>query len=67
MKIANSYTKTAISYQEFADAFTLDVPTAGSQQSETKVIAKVREWMFARNFATTNAWQRMLRASDRLF
>ena len=46
MKINNSYTKDSITFEEFDNAFKIDVPMQGNQQSETKVIAKVREWMF---------------------
>ena len=34
--------------------------------SETKVISLVREWMFVRQFSTSVAWQRMIRAAGRL-
>lgn len=67
MKITNSITKSSITFQEFDDAFKIEIPVPGIQQNETKVIAKVREWMFVRQYATQNAWQRLVRAADRLF
>ena len=38
----------------------------GSLQSETFVIQKIRDWMFSRQYPTEGAFQRLIRAADRL-
>lgn len=37
-----------MNFRNFQAIFTIDVPKYGSQQSEIKVIQKVREWMFVK-------------------
>jgi hypothetical protein len=40
--------KKEMSFQEFSEGFQTNIPLAGSLQSETLVIQKVRDWMFSR-------------------
>lgn len=42
------------------------MPKYGSQQSEIKVIQKVREWMFVKQFSTICAFERLIRSVGRL-
>lgn len=58
--------KDELGYKEFASAFKIDVPVNGSHISETKIIQKVREWMFVKQYSTNCAFERLIRSSNRL-
>lgn len=55
-----------MNFQEFSREFSIEVPLSGSLYSETKVIQKVREWMFIKQYSTACAFERLLRSCDRL-
>ena len=58
--------KDELNYKDFSAAFKIEVPVNGSHISETKIIQKVREWMFVRQYSTNCAFERLVRCSNRL-
>jgi hypothetical protein len=55
-----------ITFTEFEEAFRYQIPIKGNIQAETIIIQKIREWMFSRQYPTEGAFQRLIRAADRL-
>lgn len=65
-KITKIYGKDKLSYKEFEEAFSHLIPRAGSQQFETLVIKKLRDWMFSKQYSTKTTFERFCRSVDRL-
>jgi hypothetical protein len=65
-KLVKIYGRDKLSYKEFEEALSHLIPRAGSQQFETLVIKKIRDWMFSKQYNTKSAFERLTRSVDRL-
>lgn len=54
-----------ITYKDFEEVFSHQIPKVGSLRSETLVIKKVREWMFTKQLPTKAAFERLCRSVER--